>query len=295
MIYEYLRKIYGNTIGFWQLKNAYAKYIGFWNGKKRLKLTSIYESERIIANTIKSKEPFMLSRYGSVEFRNLFNNEMKILSFNAGFFPRDDSLLEKFRKVYMDSSKNLDFLAIWNYQNHFLNKIKLLKQLPNIKNLVPLRTFEIDNNQWIKELKDKRILVIHPFKKTIEYQYNNKVLNILPRLKSLEVIKAIQTIAGEKDNRFQTWFDAIDYMKEEIDKKDFDIAIIGCGAYGLPLAAYVKSKGKQALHFGGGTQLLFGIIGNRWKKKIANRKGWINPLPEDIPTNSKHIEGGCYW
>ena len=295
MIYEYLRKIYGNTIGFWQLKNAYAKYIGFWNGKKRLKLTSIYESERIIANTIKSKEPFMLSRYGSVEFRNLFNNEMKILSFNTGFFPRDDSLLEKFRKVYMDSSKNLDFLAIWNYQNHFLNKIKLLKQLPNIKNLVPLRTFEIDNNQWIKELKDKRILVIHPFKKTIEYQYNNKVLNILPRLKSLEVIKAIQTIAGEKDNRFQTWFDAIDYMKEEIDKKDFDIAIIGCGAYGLPLAAYVKSKGKQALHFGGGTQLLFGIIGNRWKKKIANRKGWINPLPEDIPTNSKHIEGGCYW
>ena len=53
-------------------------------------------------------------------------------------------------------------------------------------------------------------------------------------------------------------------MKSEIDKCDYDVCLIGCGAYGFPLAAHVKHKGKQAIHLGGTLQLLFGIKGNRW-------------------------------
>ncbi|WP_274095727.1 hypothetical protein [Riemerella anatipestifer] len=41
-----------------------------------------------------------------------------------------------------------------------------------------------------------------------------------------------------------TWFDALEDMKNKIDLVDFDVAIIGCGAYGLPLASYIKNKGK---------------------------------------------------
>lgn len=36
-------------------------------------------------------------------------------------------------------------------------------------------------------------------------------------------------------------------MKSEIDKCDYDVCLIGCGAYGFPLAAHVKHKGKQAI------------------------------------------------
>ena len=46
----------------------------------------------------------------------------------------------------------------------------------------------------------------------------------------------------------------------------FDVAIIGCGAYGMPLAAMLKQAGKQAIHLGGATQLLFGIKGKRWEE-----------------------------
>lgn len=48
-------------------------------------------------------------------------------------------------------------------------------------------------------------------------------------------------------------------MKDEIDKRDYDIALIGCGAYGFPLAAHIKRSGKKAVHLGGALQLLFGI------------------------------------
>ena len=44
-------------------------------------------------------------------------------------------------------------------------------------------------------------------------------------------------------------------------KFDFDVALIGCGAYGFPLAAKLKTAGKQAIHLGGVLQALFGIKG----------------------------------
>ena len=114
-------------------------------------------------------------------------------------------------------------------------------------------------------------------------------------------LKAIQTLCGEKDERFGTWFDALDYMYKEAMKIDFDIAIIGCGAYGMPLAAMLKKAGKQAIHLGGATQLLFGIKGRRWEEnypsKIATffNEYWVYPAESEKPKNASTVEMGCYW
>ena len=97
---------------------------------------------------------------------------------------------------------------------------------------------------------------MHPFSETIESQYKNKKKKlfknseVLPEFASLQTIKAVQSIAGNPVG-FDTWFDALDWMKSEIDKKDFDIALLGCGAYALPLAAHIKRMGKKVVHMGG--------------------------------------------
>jgi len=297
-LYNNLKKIYGHTIGLWPLKKFYLKHIGIYNGKKQLKLLGEEEGDKIISQKIKLGRPFMLARYGSTEFKNIMGDRhFDLLQFYSGFFPNDKKLLKKFQEVYFESSKQIDILAVWNYKMHFLQKLRLIKKFPNIDYIV-VNFIDKITNKWIKELKGKRILVIHPFKATIEKQMKKRAkLGILPKLKKLEVIKAVQTLAGNPDPRFKTWFDALDYMKKEIDKKDFDIAIIGCGAYGLPLAAHIKSKGKQALHLAGGTQLLFGIRGKRWKEsgEVKFNKYWVSPLEEDKIENSKKIEGGAYW
>ncbi len=86
-------------------------------------------------------------------------------------------------------------------------------------------------------------------------------------------------------------------MQDEISKEDYDICLIGCGAYGFfSLAAYVKRCGKQAIHMGGALQLLFGIKGKRWDNKGQSQfynKYWCQPT-EKI-NNHKNIENGCYW
>lgn len=109
---------------------------------------------------------------------------------------------------------------------------------------------------------------------------------------------------GGQCSQFNTWFDALDYMKSEIDKCDYDVCLIGCGAYGFPLAAHVKHNGKQAIHLGGTLQLLFGIKGNRWfdpdsflypKFKELLNENWVKPLETEKPLVANQIEGGCYW
>lgn len=295
-LHAFIRKCYGKTFGLWWLKELYAKRIGFYNGEKRIKLLGKKTPENLISEKIKSRKPFMIARYGSTEFRTLFSKNLDNLCLYSGFFPKDKKLLKKFREQYFEDSKQIDILAIWNYKNQFNRKKKWLRNFPNIKYLIPLGSVGGIGNSWLKELKNKKILVIHPFKKTIEKQMKKrKKLGILPKLKNLEVIQAVQTIAGNKDPKFKDWFEALDYMKKEIDKKDFDIALIGCGAYGLPLAAHVKSLDKQAIHLGGSLQLLFGIKGKRWEEYKIFTKHWIYPLEEDTPQNIKKVEGGCYW
>lgn len=88
-------------------------------------------------------------------------------------------------------------------------------------------------------------------------------------------------------------------MKEEIDKQDYEIALLGCGAYGLPLAAHVKRTGKKAVHMGGVLQFLFRIKGKRYieNPKTAQyiNEYFVSPSDSDKPQMANVVEGGCYW
>ena len=77
------------------------------------------------------------------------------------------------------------------------------------------------------------------------------------------------------------------------------VGLFGCGAYGMPLAAYCKEIGKKAVHLGGATQLLFGIKGKRWDcydyiSSLYNEY-WVRPSEQEKPKNANKIESACYW
>jgi hypothetical protein len=84
-----------------------------------------------------------------------------------------------------------------------------------------------------------------------------------------------------------------------MSKRDFDIALIGAGAYSLPLAVYAKSLGRIGIHTGGETQFFFGVKGGRWDKNDSYSKyyneHWVRPSSDETPQNSSIIESGCYW
>ena len=81
---------------------------------------------------------------------------------------------------------------------------------------------------------------------------------------------------------------------------DFDVALLGCGAYNLPLCAFIKGTMKKpAVYLGGDCQIFFGISGRRWENNeyVNNHKNeyWIYPDASETPASAYDVENGCYW
>lgn len=310
-----------------------------WRTVKRLrpqnkfsfkKLPKEDKTNSIIANHLKNNIPLMAARYGITELRlilnveaiktrtNVFKDSLLYLTGRkyqfwelnknfkdrlcswSGFFPNnEDQLFEKFSDLLIENSKDLDILGIMSETEFMIKTIPQNTYLTGFRKLEPWFYEE----PWSYQLKGKKVLVIHPFEDSIRSQYNKRELlfenrKILPKF-DLKTIKAVQTLADNKDSEYKDWFEALESMKIKIQQTDFDVAIIGCGAYGFPLASYVKKLGKQAIHLGGMVQWLFGIKGQRWLdflgyKNMPNEH-WIFPSEDEKPKGFEKVEGGCYW
>lgn len=217
---------------------------------------------------------------------------------NAGFFPQDISLLKDFASLMGQDVTEMGLCGCWLNEKLLHDKFSETIRFCELGFLEP---FDADN-PWTVALKGKNVLVIHPFVTSIESQYKKRHKiwsnnNILPDF-NLLTIRAVQSIAGEPTG-FSTWFDALDSMKNQMDKCNYDIALIGCGAYGFPLAAHAKRTGHKAIHLGGPLQILFGIKGKRWDNipSVSQyyNEWWIRPLPSETPDFHKNVENGCYW
>ena len=265
-----------------------------------------------IARMIKSGNPFMVTRFGgtelfamrTVEFSRTDKMEKAIKNMDAwsGFFPADSKLLYKFNELMKEDCKQVDLLGIWYltcedyYMKHYCASLKAAGHLMSIE------PWNCMDNPWTECLRGKKVLVIHPFENTIKAQYEKHNLlfknpELLPDME-LITLRAVQTSGSATDDRFETWFDALDYMCRECEKIDFDVALIGCGAYGFPLAAHIKRMGKQAVHLGGVLQILFGIKGRRWDESdthLMYNEHWVYPDKSEIPVGADKVENACYW
>lgn len=278
-----------------------------YNGK------AIFKGElanKCLNEAIVSGKPFMAGRFGTTEclfFVNHLEIELNIrkkyrkermngMVLNSGFFPNKIDAFYRYGEMMKKIYPCADILAPMGTLG---DRYVIQKYCKNAV-FVDLGTFD-PINLWVKSLKNKKVLVVHPFAQTIKSQYE-RIDKVWPNgevpIFKLDTVKAVQSLGGNSSG-FETWFDALESMQEEMDRKQYDIALIGCGAYGFPLAIHAKQTGHQAVHVGGALQLFFGILGKRWEnqeyiKPYINRY-WVRPSETETPTISNKVEGGCYW
>ncbi len=270
------------------------------------------EMNTIIKSEIMGGRPFMAGRFGGFEVFAMQSAEfddaekmkraVDFLDKSAGFFPKDEKLLYRFNDIMKDSCSQVDVLGCWlvNYEEYYVKKY--CSDIKNVGVLMGLEPWNMMDEPWSEALRGKKVLVIHPFEDSIRKQYEKrrelfKNPQLLPDFK-LKTLKAVQTSGSATDERFATWFDALQYMCDECDRIDFDVALIGCGAYGYPLAAHIKKMGKQAVHLGGVLQILFGIKGRRWDESdthLMYNENWVYPDRSEIPAGADKVENACYW
>ncbi len=233
----------------------------------------------------------------------------KTLKVNTGMFSTNFLGRHYYLKKYTKSLKKCDCIGLWDYDEYIDDKI-MIQKFVNQKRCVLLSAKAFDclgclniNKPYYMALNGKKVLIINPNAKLIESQYKIKE-KILPKDKELPsfILKTyapINTQGSAQTNKYSTWKECLKKMVEEIKLIDFDIALVSCGSYGIPICAEIFKLGKTAVYVGGALQMFFGILGKRWENNITYKKYineyWKRPLPDEKPDGYKMVEGGCYW
>jgi hypothetical protein len=276
----------------------------------------------LLAALVRSRKPFLVARMGlgtepiaGFEYlsgRRHYGDALRsILRRDVGVYPPTDTQIDIFAAEYTRAVAHADVVAKWgdvrmpghDAEEFILRSQALSKPLIHPRALEPY--YHGSNGPWTSWLKNRTVLVVHPFTESIATQYSEHRTDIfpgtdiLPTFKELKVVQCVQSAVNETPH--QNWTESLEFMKQQIEGVGgFDVALLGCGGYGLPLAAHIKTQlNRSAVYLGGAVQVLFGIRGRRWDNHdVISRlynEHWTRPRPSETPPNAQAVEGGCYW
>lgn len=294
----------------WQKRYVTKPYRQWRYGSLYERLISAAAANQLLSDRIAAGQPFLAARIGATEGRCLgewlFHNgrvseQAKMgLRRDSGVFPLSTETVERFCQLYWRAQGDVDLLALLEapYQAALAENWTGDRELCRFHGLEPFWS----PTPWTHALAGRRVLVIHPFTASIQRNYEQRQAlfpdtQLLPEFE-LKTLQPPQTLV-QQTGGFSNWFEALAALQEQAIALSSDVVIVGCGAYGLPLASFLKQEGRCVIHLGGVTQLLFGIRGRRWDPKPDYQPlfnaAWTYPLPEERPEGFQAVEAGCYW
>lgn len=250
-----------------------------------------------------------------VLFKNtkIQNHIIRLSHFQAGIYDRNPETyaanLKRFLKLYiegMNAATHMKFMVNGSQnicQYWFNMKVPrdriydLTCEWSNF--LIHPVSNKTTKKSWIEFFENKRLLFITAFPETAKKQIESKNLfkafGISDTVK-LDVQFCKPPVSFCKNYPHENTVDSYRILEQDVSGYDFDIAIIGCGCYGVPVGNYIYSHmNKTAIIVGGVIQLFFAIRGARWNKYDIYNEYWTNVLDSELPENKELVEGGCYF
>jgi hypothetical protein len=141
-------------------------------------------------------------------------------------------------------------------------------------------------------LVGKKVLVASPFSRSIAENFPRRhsffrKSYVYPEF-DLKLLDTPITYAGLPSELYphEDWFATTDSLREELSRLDFDVALLCCGSYAMPLGLHIERElGRKAVYVGGVLQLFFGIMGRRYENPFfldqINAENFIYPLERD--------------
>jgi hypothetical protein len=220
---------------------------------------------------------------------------------NAGVYPAEGRVFSRFCEIYLEALQEIDLLAVW------FNKGEraIVRRFCGSATLVQLRALEpyYHDSPWSEQMQGLRVLVVTPFVESVRAQYAKRRQvwadkpTVMPEFELFLLRAPFSSflVAAE----YTDWVAALESLKQQMSSCRFDVALVGAGAWSVPLVVHAKRLGAWAIHLGGATQTFFGIRGKRWEtndRVMAYRNAaWEHPAASETPVDAAAIEGGCYW
>lgn len=229
----------------------------------------------------------------------------------AGVFPTDPDFLRCWCARYVEHVRQLDWIGVWpelwTAQLELLRWHGLEGRAMHWKDQQPDRSSPADEDRcYLPALRGRRVLLVSPFATLLRERATRSTFEAVwartgkPWFEpaAVEAIDLPYGFEPETRSRYATALDLLDEVADELRRTDFDVALIGAGGLGVGIAGVVKSLGKVGISLGGHLQVVFGVLGDRWRSKGSWQRryfndAWIDMPERYVPQRGQTLEN--YW
>jgi hypothetical protein len=230
-----------------------------------------------------------------------------------GLFPPDPQFYLHFNEFYARHLRNVDCLGVFPTLLRQTQSILAHYQLD-----MPLVDFDvhepdrsspsIEDNCYLPAFRGRKLLFVCSFAGLLQERATREIFEgvwaktgkrwFYPA--SVEALEFPFGYTATTHERYASSLDLFEEIAGEMGRRDFDVALIAAAGLGIPLASYAKQLGKIAIHLGGHMQVLFGVLGKRWRgrrdwQERYFNEWWIEMPDRYRPPETDIADGGAYW
>jgi len=256
--------------------------------------------------------PILRARGASPVQLRAFEQTLKVKATRqSGVFPADPDFYLRFAELYAARLRELDCVGLstdsLRVSLDILRFHSVDADLVRYKHQEPDRSCPADDERcYLPHFAGKRLLLVSPYAEALRRRATRETFEAVwaktgKRWFDPVAVDALEFPYGfmrATQRRYGTCLDLLAEIEARIDERDCDVALIGAGALGVPIASFVRSRGKVGISLGGPLQVLFGVAGQRWRSRPSWRERYINDAWIDVPAEYRPAPGETdegYW
>jgi hypothetical protein len=214
----------------------------------------------------------------------------------SGLFPAEPAFYREFAEFYGEQLRQSDCIGVvpasFATTAEVVRRYRLGADLLPYKDQEPDRSTPADDSScYLPHLAGKRVLIVTPFAEILRERATKETFEAVwaktgKRWFEPAAVDAIEFpygFARTTQQQYGTCLDLLDVITGRMAEHDFDVALIGAGALGIPLAAAARARGKVGISLGGALQVIFGVLGERWRERESWQRRYITDAWIDMP------------
>lgn len=230
----------------------------------------------------------------------------------AGVFPDSDEFVTQCGSAFMTSLAQMDFLAAHHSPlvDRVLERLDRRPSVIGFNDLEPNRSLPYEPMDcYLPDLQDRRVLIITTPADLLVQRAIPDIFTAVWKSTgcpwfypaSVEALSFTSVFDPSVREKFDSSLELESSICRDLARRDFDIALVGASAMGIPIVRHVKEMGKVGLSLGGHLQVLFGVQGRRWRDDPDWQRDYWNPSWLDMPTETYPrrggwvVDDGAYW